>query len=61
MKIKITKELKALFLKALQEGVLDTDIFPELKGRDFKDMIPRPRTITKGEFRQIWEDFDKEY
>lgn len=55
MKIKITKELKALFLKALQEGVLDTDKIPELR------TVGPARLLTKEEARQLWEDLEKEY
>lgn len=53
MKIKITKELKILLIKALQDGVLDTEKIPE-----FRLLVPA-RVLTKEEaavFLQKLED-----
>jgi hypothetical protein len=61
MKIKLTRELKAALLKAIQEGELNFDIFPDMKGKSLEHMVPDARTLTKEEATQLWENLEKEY
>lgn len=60
MKVKLNKELKVKLLHAIKEGELNFDIFPELKGRNFKDMIEDARTLTKVEARELWGKLEQE-
>lgn len=55
MKIKITRELKILLIRALQDGVLDTEDIPELH------TLTPARTLTKEEARELWADLEKKY
>lgn len=52
MKIQITKEQKIEMLKAIQTGILNTEIFPELIN------LEPARTLTKEEARELWNDLD---
>jgi len=71
MKIQVTKNLKVQLLKSLETGYIDTDLFPgmidtiDLSCLPTAELILRaktihelPRTLTKEEARELWNDFD---
>ncbi len=52
MKIPINKSQKIQLLKAIKNGVFNSEIFPELYNYE------PAKTLTKEEARELWKDFE---
>lgn len=52
MKVLISKDQKIRLLKCIQQGIFDSEIFPELYAYE------KARLLTKKEARELWADLD---